>query len=246
MSDGQMEQQRSSRRRTGRGRESRGNGDQDAWASYRNQEGRPTVASVRATHKPIAVSLLFSRAKIILFSTEFSSLTEVRQLLSEGPSLKSWQRLRKDDSFSNNPRLEIQNWSPFADAPRRAHSFMPSFMKGLQSRPCLCRPSHVLSGRPSIGQTRIWLLFLTWSYTTFLLHGINTLTIAKWREHSCTGTYIKKIITMAAVEGANCMTFQPWKKFKRIQHHGIAKSFLQGPQWKWAFIWNAKKARFGR
>ena len=106
MSDGQMEQQQ---RRTGRGRESRSNGDQDAWASYRNQEGRPTVASVRATHKPLVVSLLFSRAKIILFSTEFSSLTEVRQLLSEGPSLKSWQRLRKDDSFSNNPRLGIQN-----------------------------------------------------------------------------------------------------------------------------------------
>ena len=153
------------------------------------------------------------------------------------------QRLRKDDSFSNNPRLEIQNWSPFADAPRRAHSFMPSFMKGLQSRPCHCRPSHVLSGRPSIGQKRVWLLFLTWSYTTFLLHGINTLTIAKWREHSCTGTYIKKIITMVAVEGANCITFQPWKKFKRIQHHGIAKSFCKGHNGKWAFIWNAKKAK---
>ena len=91
-------------------------------------------------------------AEIISFSTEFSSLTEVRQLLSEGPSLNSWQPPRNDNIFPNNPRLEIQNWDPFANAPKRAHDLMPSFMKGPQSR-CHCRTSHVLSGRPSIGKS---------------------------------------------------------------------------------------------
>ena len=60
-------------------------------------------------NESLAMTLLFSRAEIILFSTESSSFNEVRQLLSEGPSLKSWQRLRNDDSFPNDPRLEIQN-----------------------------------------------------------------------------------------------------------------------------------------
>ena len=86
------------------------------------------------------VALLFSRAKIILFSTEVSSFDEVRQLLSEGPKLKSWQHPRNDDSFRNNPRLEIQNWNPFANARKRAQ-----------------RGSQVSSGRPSIGQKHVWL-----------------------------------------------------------------------------------------
>ena len=103
-------------------------------------------------HESIVLALLFSRAEIISFSTEFSSLTEVRQLLSEGPSLNSWQPPRNDNIFPNNPRLEIQNWDPFANAPKRAHDLMPSFMKGPQSR-CHCRTSHVLSGRPSIGKS---------------------------------------------------------------------------------------------
>ena len=67
---------------------------------------------------------------------------------------------------------------------------MPSFMKGLQSRPCHCGPSQVSSGRPSIGKKHVWLIFLTWSYTTwvfphlhFLLHRVNALTLAK-RGHS--------------------------------------------------------------
>ena len=65
-------------------------------------------------------------------------------------------------------------------------------MKGLQSRQCHCRSSQVSSGRPSVGQKHVWLMFLlTWSYTTwvvrhvhFLLH--RALTIAKW-GHSESG-----------------------------------------------------------
>ena len=72
------------------------------------------------------VALLFSRAKIILFSTEFGSLTAVKQLLTDGPSIKSWQHPRNDDSFGNNERLEIQNWNPFANARKGAHTLMPS------------------------------------------------------------------------------------------------------------------------
>ena len=87
-------------------------------------------------NEQIIVALLFSRAEIILFSTESSSWTEVRQLLSEGPSLKSWQCLGNDDSFPNDPRLEIQNWNPQKEH-KRAHNLMPSFMKGLLSRQCI-------------------------------------------------------------------------------------------------------------
>ena len=58
-----MEQQRSSRRRTGHGRESRGNSDQDDWASCRQQnQGGPTVASVRAT--PVASRNRIERGEI--------------------------------------------------------------------------------------------------------------------------------------------------------------------------------------
>ena len=84
-------------------------------------------------NEPVAVALLVNRAKIIFVGTEFSSLTEVKQLLTEAPSLKSWQRTRNDDSFPNNPRLEIQSWIPVANAFKRAYNFMPAFMKGLQS-----------------------------------------------------------------------------------------------------------------
>ena len=60
-------------------------------------------------NEPVAVALLGNRAKIIFVGTEFSSLTEVKQLLTKAPSLKSWQRTRNDDSFPNHPRLEIQS-----------------------------------------------------------------------------------------------------------------------------------------
>ena len=111
------------------------------------------------------MTLLFSRAEIILFSTESSSFNEVRQLLSEGPSLKSWQRLRNDDSFPNDPRLEIQNWNPQKER-KGAHNLMPSFMKGLLSRQCHCTSSQVSSGRSRIEQKPVCLMFLTWSYLT--------------------------------------------------------------------------------
>ena len=75
-----------------------------------------------------------------------------------------------------------------------AYNLMPSFMKGLRSRPCHCRPSQVSSGRQSFGQKRAWLLFLTRSYTTwvfshlhFLLHRVNALTIAKWGHSGSDG-----------------------------------------------------------
>ena len=127
---------------------------------------RNFMAQRRLRNESLAVTLLFSRAEIILFSTESSSFNEVRQLLSEGPKLKAWQRLSNDDAFPNNPRLELQNWNLFTNGPKRAYNLMPSFMKGLRSRPCPCRPSQVSSGRQSFGQKRVWLLFLTWSYTT--------------------------------------------------------------------------------
>ena len=169
-------------------------------------------------NEPIIVALLSSRAEIILFSTESSSWTEVRQLLSEGPSLKSWQCLGNDDSFPNDPRLEIQNWNPQKEH-KRAHNLMPSFMKGLLSRQCHCTSSQVSSGRSRIGQKHAWLMFLTWSYTTwvfshlkFLLHRVNALTLAKWahsesggipngilREHGLAGNFIFRISACPAV-----------------------------------------------
>ena len=96
----------------------------------------------------LAWHYFFCRANIILFSTEFGSLTEVKQLRTEGPSLKSWQHPRNDGSFPNIPRLEIQNWNPVANALKRAHNS--------------------IIGRSSIGQKHVWLMFLTWSYTTWV------------------------------------------------------------------------------
>ena len=65
-------------------------------------------------HESIVLALLFSRAEIISFSTEFSSLTEVRQLLSEGPSLNSWQPPRNDNIFQtiHDWRSKIETLSP--------------------------------------------------------------------------------------------------------------------------------------
>ena len=82
-----------------------------------------------------------------LFWTEFSSLTEVTQLLTEVPSLKSWQRPRNDDSFPNNPRLE----NAFNE------------------------------------QKRVWLMFLTWNYTTSVFAPGQRFDYWKVREKPCIG-----------------------------------------------------------
>ena len=62
----------------------------------------------------------------------------------------------------------IHDWNSkietlFTNGPKRARNSMPSFMKGLRSRPCHCRPSQVSSGRPGIGQKQVWLFFSTWT-----------------------------------------------------------------------------------
>ena len=73
-------------------------------------------------HESIVLALLFSRAEIISFSTEFSSLTEVRQLLSEGPSLNSWQPPRNDNIFPNNP-IGDPKLRPFRQRPKKGAWF---------------------------------------------------------------------------------------------------------------------------
>ena len=87
-------------------------------------------------------------------------------------------------------RFKIETLLP---TPEKGHiRWCHQSMKGLQSRQCHCRSSQVSSGRPSVGQKHVWLMFLlTWSYTTwvvrhvhFLLH--RALTIAKW-GHSESG-----------------------------------------------------------
>ena len=80
---------------------------------------------------------------------------------------------------------------PFCQRPKKG-TYVDAINQCLQSRQCHCRSSQVSSGRPSIGQKHVWLMFLlTWSYTTwvfrhlhFLLH--RALTIAKW-GHSESG-----------------------------------------------------------
>ena len=116
----------------------------------------------RLRNEPIIVALLFSRAEIILFQ-QIDSLTEVRHLLT-------WGKAENHGSVRGTMILfQTRDWNPFDNASKRVHNLMPSFMKGLQSTHLPCRPSQVLSGRPSIGKKHAWLIFLTCTGSLWLL-----------------------------------------------------------------------------
>ena len=55
-----------------------------------------------------------------------------------------------------------------------------------------------------------------------------TLCLSEWRGNSCTGTYIEKFITIAAVEGPTCMTFQSCKNSTASSIMGLQSPLCQG------------------
>ena len=121
--------------------------------------------------------------------------------------------------FSKQSTIGDPKLKPFRQRPKKGIQFNAIIHERSQSRPCHCRPSQVSSGRPSIGKKHVWLIFLTWSYTTwvfphlhFLLHGLNTLTIAKWghresggipngmlRKQGLAGLYFSHLCTSSSV-----------------------------------------------